>query len=1035
MHTDKFKANIKNDYIEIENISDRLIDNCLVNIRNIFSTDIIHEITTFAPGEIKTFKYTGKNFTDQYSNEKICVRVYTNSRLIYKKDFNDKTKCYVVFSNKQYEELVEQLIIGLDRYSNVDILHYTIDYKSRLAYQHLTNIEFTINGDSTDKHDILFAKPSIFLDVLNRGYQSAVFLDADIQVKSNIDSLFNYISEIEDGPIFQKGAWDYTMIHGQYIPGPELIKILNLQPEQKAPQGITNILIFNQNNKELFKEWEEVCFSKEVNKIKSTEFLHDELILNCLLWKNGIKPKHYWFATNVLSKRDVQFFYDYNPDISENLTDMNQHGLGHVFQSFIPYDKETICGFHCVKDIKVASEINDLIYKKEGSGSFEKDTIDFYKDLKLTENRLKPDLDKTSIVNHYTNGAYIELRGNIEKEFNVKFLDGKGSLVYSNKIKTGMWAALSRKYFDEYTCEVQQSWDDQIVYKAKYNAEGKRVYIALDSSSLGDTFAWMPYAEEFRKKHNCHVILSTFMNDLFVDQYPEIEFVKPGTNVDNLYAMYTIGWYYDEDGEPDKSRNPQDFRSIPLQQTASDILGLEYKEVRPRIKVPNVAKKKKVGIGFHSTSQAKYWNNPTGWQEVTDYLISQGYEVVIYSKEGDDFMGNKFPKGATKFPNGPLKDVIEDMASCEYFIGIGSGLSWLAWAVGVHVVLISGFSEEYSEPVTNVTRIINKNVCHGCFNTHRLDAGDWNWCPKHKNTDRMFECTKEITGSEVIKAIKDKLGKPKVAFITAIYGGYEATCKQYEPQSISADFICFTDNQNISPNGWIIDTNPYHDTNPSDLDKPELVNSMKNNRHTFNIAKYYKQAWKNIPRLKEYDVVIWLDGTIEVTNKDAAMIMYVKVKQYGIAGWNHELRFGKLEPEVLASIGLDSNGGRYTSNYYMGQDQPFQDVTAQYFKYIEDGYNEEYWKNIERKEGKGDFRHFGVWLTCFIGFDTRSKEVSDFMDNWYTQTLRFTTQDQIGFPKTVQETGLIPYTYPDEQVAGINPHVRTDFYYRHHHGI
>ena len=754
MHTDKFKASIKSDYIEIENISDRLIDNCLVNIRNIFSADIVHEVTTFAPGEIKTFKYDSLNFKDQYSNEKIYVKVYVNDKLIYKKDFNDKTKCFVIFSNKPYESLAEQLIIGLDRYSNVDVLHYTVDYKSNLTYQNLTNIEFTIKGDSNDRHHMQFAKPSIFLDVLNRGYQSAVFLDVDIQVKSNINSLFNYIGEIEDGPIFQKGAWDFTSVNGQYIPGPELIKILDLQTAQNAPQGITNVLIFNQSNKELFKEWEQACFLDEINEIKGTVFLHDELILNCLLWKNGIKPKQYWFATNVLTKNDVQFFYDYNPEPSERLTDMNQHSLGHIFQSFIPYDKETICGFHCVKDIKTAIEINDLIYKKEISADFEKDTVDFYKDLKLTENRVKPNLDKTSIVNHYTKGPYVELRGNIKKEFNVKFLDGKGKLIYSDKITTGMWTALSRKYFDEYTCEVQQAWDDQTIYKAKYNAEGKRVYIALDSSSLGDTFAWMPYAEEFRKKHNCHVILSTFMNDLFIDQYPEIEFVNPGTNVDNLYAMYTIGWYYGEDGEPEQARNPQDFRSIPLQQTASDILGLEYKEVRPRIKVPNVVKKKKVGIGFHSTSQAKYWNNPTGWQEVTDYLISQGYEVVIYSKEGDDFMGNKFPTGATKFPNGPLKDVIKDLASCEYFIGIGSGLSWLAWATGVHVVLISGFSEEYSEPVTNVTRIINKNVCHGCFNTHRLDAGDWNWCPKHKNTDRMFECTKEITGQMVIEKLK-----------------------------------------------------------------------------------------------------------------------------------------------------------------------------------------------------------------------------------------------------------------------------------------
>jgi FkbM family methyltransferase len=40
-----------------------------------------------------------------------------------------------------------------------------------------------------------------------------------------------------------------------------------------------------------------------------------------------------------------------------------------------------------------------------------------------------------------------------------------------------------------------------------------------------------------------------------------------------------------------------------------------------------------------------------------------------------------------------------------------------------------------------------------------LDAGDWNWCPLHKNTDRMFECTKEITSEMVILEINKIINK------------------------------------------------------------------------------------------------------------------------------------------------------------------------------------------------------------------------------------------------------------------------------------
>jgi len=117
-------------------------------------------------------------------------------------------------------------------------------------------------------------------------------------------------------------------------------------------------------------------------------------------------------------------------------------------------------------------------------------------------------------------------------------------------------------------------------------------------------------------------------------------------------------------------------------------------------------------------------------------------------------MGNKLPKGVSKFHGGSIQEVINDMVTCEFFIGIGSGLSWLAWSCNLPLILISGFSEKYAEMLTGVHRVINENVCNGCFNKYRLDAGDWNWCPILKNTNRQFECSKEITSKMVIQEIQ-----------------------------------------------------------------------------------------------------------------------------------------------------------------------------------------------------------------------------------------------------------------------------------------
>ena len=355
------------------------------------------------------------------------------------------------------------------------------------------------------------------------------------------------------------------------------------------------------------------------------------------------------------------------------------------------------------------------------------------------------------IVHHFVENPFIEIKGYSDSHYTIKVYDENELCIYQNTIKSNHWVKLNRQYYTKWRTEIYE--DGNLIYNETLNLKNKKVYISFESKSLGDTLSWIPYVEEFRKKHDCKVILSTFLNDLLSDQYPEIEFVNPATVVNNLYALYRIGWFYTPEGKVDTGRHPYDPKSQPLQKTASDILGLEFKEIKPKIKYPRLDKKKKVGIGIHGTAQSKYWNNQNGWQEVVNYLNKEGYEVVIYSKEEDGYMGNKHPYGVTKFESGPLKKLIYDMSTCEFFIGIGSGLTWLAWSLDLPVVLISGFSHKWTETKSNTYRVINENVCHGCFNMCRLDAGDWNWCPMLKETNRMFECTKSITSDMVIKQI------------------------------------------------------------------------------------------------------------------------------------------------------------------------------------------------------------------------------------------------------------------------------------------
>lgn len=377
-----------------------------------------------------------------------------------------------------------------------------------------------------------------------------------------------------------------------------------------------------------------------------------------------------------------------------------------------------------------------------------------YDNLKQNKNNIVE--IKNKVIIYFVRGPYVEVQGNISSEYTVEFIDNKnGKIYYSTTIKNNMWTKCSVEYFVEWNIKIYEN--GKLWYEYLYDAKDKRVYIAIDSKALGDSLAWFAYVDEFRKKHQCKVITSTFMNHMFIDQYPEITFVEPGTNVEQLYAMYKIGLFYNDDSTINLYKNPIDPKSQTMQKMCSDILGLNFVEVKPKIKKRNLkidTTLKQVCIGVFGTAQSKFWNNPTGWQTVVDWLNNKGYTVKLLSKEGDDYMGNKLPIGVVQHPHGSLELVMDEMIKSKAFIGIGSGLSWLSWSLNVPTVLISGFSYDWAEMKDCVRIAAPSGKCEGCFNRVRLDPSDWYWCPDHKGTDRQFECTKSITSEAVIKELE-----------------------------------------------------------------------------------------------------------------------------------------------------------------------------------------------------------------------------------------------------------------------------------------
>ncbi|MCK9439407.1 autotransporter strand-loop-strand O-heptosyltransferase [Patescibacteria group bacterium] len=371
----------------------------------------------------------------------------------------------------------------------------------------------------------------------------------------------------------------------------------------------------------------------------------------------------------------------------------------------------------------------------------------------ITENDIKDHkkrifkIPEESVEYLFHNGAYCNITGPKSFNYNVKFIDlDTDKIIHEQLIKTNHWIKTVREYYTNW--KIQINVNNNIYSEHKLNLYNKRVIIILDSTAIGDKISWVPYIEEFRKKHNCIIFAATGFSWLFKNSYPEINFIDYNTTIPDIYAIYTI-----KIKDDDININKNNWKEIPLQQIASDFLGLEFKEIKPLISIKKsnkIIKEKYICISEYSTFKCKQWNFPNGWQQLVNYLINNNYKVTTISKEKSNL------KNVIHNINNHLVQTINILQHASMFIGVSSGLAWLAWSLNIPTVIISGCTKPFVE-MQNCIRIFNSNVCNGCFNdpTIKLERNNWNFCPRNNN----FICSTSITSEQVITKIKKVLKK------------------------------------------------------------------------------------------------------------------------------------------------------------------------------------------------------------------------------------------------------------------------------------
>ncbi|ORU00297.1 Plasmid pIB6 ORFA DNA [Anaerovibrio sp. JC8] len=353
-------------------------------------------------------------------------------------------------------------------------------------------------------------------------------------------------------------------------------------------------------------------------------------------------------------------------------------------------------------------------------------------------------------------GARIILPG--DADYHVRLTDLDTSSILYDADARGVMVTSTKKYYINFRVEIWKNGELALTHDL--DLKDKNVHIKFPVGTLGDILAWFPYAEEFRKKHQCRVYcsMSEEIGKLFAPAYPELNFLPPDTIPPECYATYYMGIFFPAD---DRFHQPTDFRVIGLALNIPYILGLDVVERRP-VLTPSAQRPIKepyVCIAAQATSHAKYWNNPRGWLETVEFLKQLGYRVLCIDKEKVHGFGRHWhtiPYGCEDFTGSlPLQERVDVLAHADFFIGLSSGLAWLAWGAGTPVIMVSGFTLPYNEFYTPY-RVINYHVCNGCWtdSSEEFKHADFGWCPRHAGTEREFECTRYISSGQVCQTVQ-----------------------------------------------------------------------------------------------------------------------------------------------------------------------------------------------------------------------------------------------------------------------------------------
>lgn len=303
---------------------------------------------------------------------------------------HSKPFAFVTTGNMGYMPVIEKLVQSLLEFSEQKIIVYGVDCEVPFDYPNV--IKRTINPPKISEHDKWYWKQHACLESLKEGFEYLIWIDGDVVVNHNIDTVRKYFKQV--------GRYPLSDIHvqeeffGMYDNGnksqlfnEELAKRWSIKKRQ--PYMHVCFFIYNNESESFFDSilhTYETLMVEEPENYKKYFLWNDEGIDNAIRWKNeftnhlplsNFDTSSYDGDEGFIDKTLHQFYKFWNEEGPQN--------FDRIFgYQYIPKDKSDIIYFHGNKNAEISDKMIQFI-KMQRDNSFYK-SMCFYTDVYKLEN-------------------------------------------------------------------------------------------------------------------------------------------------------------------------------------------------------------------------------------------------------------------------------------------------------------------------------------------------------------------------------------------------------------------------------------------------------------------------------------------------------------------------------------------------------------------------------------------------------------------------------------------------------------------------